>query len=956
MPSSDMQPSWPPRQVLAIVGAPRGGADDAAALLVASGLVTSDPVTSDTLASDPVAPGTETWAEVDRTVRASLAEVANRIDARILAHLGGSRDRPPRLDPGWEREPALEALAAAARAALAGGALDGTGTGDGRSVDTRPVLLAGPLLPITFAFWRRLLGPAPLAVLVVADPDVVARSLAVDDGLGVPHALALYEHYLLSAVRGLEGSTVLIADHAGLRADPASFVSTVARLLGGNGDVPSVEVDRLDAHWSPDRSRDDGTGPRLPVLDEQRALAQALRAHLGVHDPLGRLACDPPSAWSTALLDAERDLDHVVAGLEWAARQLEPLVRAVPQSRIPAKVPERTSNDADDTSGWSEPDGKGPYPLNASEDRRAYHRWLAAKRLPLVVGSASDTPVRRARTRPPGGRREPLLSLLVPVWRTPLWVLERSVGSVLAQGFGDWELCLCDDASGDPELTAYLRSLQRVDRRIHTTALGENGGISAATNGALALARGRYVAFLDHDDELALDALETVAEVLASEDADVVYSDEDKIDASGERFDPLFKPDWSPDLLLSFQYIGHLTVVRRQLVVDLGGLRSDYDGSQDYDLALRATERAGKIVHIPKVLYHWRTLPGSAASDASGTVAKPWAYEAGLRAIEDALARRGEAAEVTQEPRFAGRYHVRRLPSSEPLVSVVIPFRDEPGLLATCCSSLRDDPGYDRVELVLVDNGSELPETAALLERLAAEPGVTVLTSPGPFNWAALNNEAAREASGEVLLFANNDIEARSPRWLHAMLGHALRPEVGAVGARLIYPDGAIQHAGVVVGLGGIAGHVLRGLPGDHPGYNSMAIQTRNCSVVTGACMMTRREVFDSVGGFDEDLPVAFNDVDYCLALREKGFLVVYTPLAELVHHESRSRGHTDDLAESRRILERWGHVIVAGDPYLNTNLSHWRYWCPLSTAQEDDRWKTYLETAVSTRARSSST
>ena len=432
----------------------------------------------------------------------------------------------------------------------------------------------------------------------------------------------------------------------------------------------------------------------------------------------------------------------------------------------------------------------------------------------------------------------------------------------------------------------------------------------------------------------------------------MIYSDEDKIDAIGERFDPFFKPDWSPDLLLSYAYLAHLMVVRRSLVEELGGLRSDFDGSQDWDLALRATEKARRIAHVPEVLYPWRTLP---TSTSSGSEAKPWAFEAGRRVLEDAVARRG-GGEVTQSARFPGRYHARRHLASHPLVSAVIPFRDEPALLATCATSLRAAPGYDRLELVLVDNGSELPETAALLERLAGEPGIRIVGAPGPFNWAAINNAAARQASGELLLFANNDIEARVPGWLDALVGHALRPEVGAVGARLLYPDGTIQHAGVVIGLGGIAGHVLRGLPADQPGYASMAIQTRNCSVVTGACMMVRRDVFSSVGGFDEELPVAFNDVDFCLRLREQGYLVVYEPLAELVHHESRSRGHTDDLAEGKRIVERWAPAITAGDPYMNANLSHWRYWCPLSTAQEDYRWKTYLETSMSTPRSSSST
>jgi GT2 family glycosyltransferase len=874
------------------------------------------------------------------------------VDDRLLAFLGGSWDRPPLLEPGWHDDPSLDELASEAAAAFAAAYPDGT----------RTALWKDPRLSLLLPFWRRVLDRPLATVLVIREPEEIAHSLAVRDGFPVVRGLALYERYLRSALANLSGQPVHVVRYPDLLNDTAPFTKDVARFLEDSGvDVTSADDVELsstvDASLRHPLLGDELAGAARLVLSEQRGLASLLDGLVGSHPelaPPGNLGEE--SAWASSLLALERDLGHVFHGLVWATRQMEPLVRMTPRPTPSDSGLEKKDDPTEDGLEASEPDEKGPYPLNASEDRRAYHRWLTARRLPVVVGGASDPPRRRAVTRAPFRRRAPLISLLVPVWHTPIWVLERCVSSVLAQRFGDWELCLCDDASGDPELTAYLRSIQRIDRRIHTTALAGNGGISAATNGALALTRGRFVAFLDHDDELTPDALEAAAAAIEAEpDGDVFYSDEDKIDASGERFDPLFKPDWSPDLLLSFQYLGHLTIMRRALVAELGGLRSDYDGSQDYDLALRATEKARKIVHIPEVLYHWRTLPGSAASDSSGVVAKPWAYEAGLRAIEDALQRRGEDAEVTKEPRFAGRYHVRRALTSRPLVSVIIPFRDEPALLATCCESLRANPGYDRVELVLVDNGSELPETAALLDRLGRDPDVKILDAPGPFNWAAINNNAVREAKGEILLFSNNDIEARAPRWLHAMLGHALRPEVGAVGARLLYPDGDIQHAGVVVGLGGIAGHVLRGLPGEHPGYNSMAFQTRNCSVVTGACMMTRREVFDSVGGFDEHLPVAFNDVDYCLKLREKDFLVVYTPLAELIHHESRSRGHTDDLVESRRILERWAEVIIAGDPYLNTHLSHWRYWCPLSTAQEDDRWKTYLETSVSTRGRSSS-
>ncbi|HTX01728.1 MAG TPA: glycosyltransferase, partial [Acidimicrobiales bacterium] len=643
-------------------------------------------------------------------------------------------------------------------------------------------------------------------------------------------------------------------------------------------------------------------------------------------------------------------------GLMWAVGQLHPLLDIEPLEtgrseefiRYGRRSPELSVDDDD-----AEPASDSPYPLNASEDRRAYHRWLRARHLPVRVGGMSSPPRRHAATAA-SASTSPLVAVLVPVFKTPLWALERAVGSVLAQTTPDWELCLCDDGSDDEALSAYLGSLPALDRRIKVTALAENGGLSRATNAALALASAPYVAFLDHDDELAPQALASIAASLAGHpEGDMWYSDEDKIDLEGERFDPLFKPAWSPDLLLSFAYTCHLTVIRRALVVELGGLRPEFDGSQDYDLALRVSERAREIVHVPEVLYHWRILPGSAAT---GAEAKPWAFEAGRRAIEDAMERRGEPSEVTQMEQFPGRYHVRRQLRASPLVSVIIPFKDEPALLQTCTSSMRQAPGYDNFEFVLLNNGSALPETFALLEELSSQQGVRIVDVPGPFNWPAINNQGAAAASGEVLLFSNNDIEARVPRWMHAMLGHALRPEVGAVGARLLYPDGAIQHAGVEIGLGGIAGHVLRGLPGSYPGYNSMAIQTRNVSVVTGACMMTRRQAFESVGGFDESLPVAFNDVDFCLKLGERGLYVVYAPLAELVHHESISRGHTDDVAETERILERWGGAIAAGDKYVSPHLSHWRYWCPLSTAQEDARWTIYLTTSVLTRGESSST
>jgi GT2 family glycosyltransferase len=673
---------------------------------------------------------------------------------------------------------------------------------------------------------------------------------------------------------------------------------------------------------------------------------------MGTHQRFTMPDLGVESASTTEVLRLTDELALVGRALRFVTDQLAGTL----QVDIGTDSADQTSRDDGTGSDQFHEAGEGePYRLNASEDRQAYHEWLAWKRLPSVIGGMADPPVTKAATRAHRGTA-PFISVVVPVYRPPLWALRRCVGSVLAQTFADWEMCLVDDASGDPALSDALRSISKLDRRITVVASQTNGGISDATNRAISATSGRFIAFLDHDDELAPGALGAIAAAVERHPtADFLYSDEDKIDTLGERFDPLFKPEWSPDLLLSFAYTGHLGVIRRTLLDETGGLRSEFDGSQDYDLALRASEHARSIVHVPEVLYHWRSIPGSAASDTTSQQAKPWAYEAGRRAIDDALRRRGEPATVASDPTFPGRYHVRRHVVGHPLVSIIIPFRDEPAMLATCARTLRADPGYDNFELVLVDNDSALPETAALLDELGSEPGIRVLRSPGAFNWAAINNEAARACSGDILLFLNNDIEARVSGWLNALVGHAQRREVGAVGARLLYGDGTIQHAGVVIGLGGIAGHVLRGLPGDRPGYNSLAISTRDCSIVTGAAMMVRRKVFFDLGGFDETLAVAFNDVDFCFKLRERGYLIVFSPLAELIHHESKSRGHTDDFAENELMLSRWGHALAEGDPYHNVHLSHWRYWCPLTTAQEDDRWKNYLETRIPTPGSSSS-
>jgi O-antigen biosynthesis protein len=775
-------------------------------------------------------------------------------------------------------------------------------------------------------------------VFILTSPMESARRMQPAKGWSTPTALANYERLVRTTLGAMAGLPAVVADET---VSAAELLSSLEGLSSHLGESTASSSSSSPTPWV--------SASEVPL--EIDALWSLARSTIGTHQEFSPPALGDESAWTTELLRLAEELGQVGAALLFATEQLATAMQGEATQRSDASRKRREGEE----DQFHEPGDGEPYRLNASEDVEAYHAWLSWHRQPSVIGGMDSTARTRAATRR-RGRGEPLVSVVVPVYRTPIWALRRCVGSVLAQSFGEWELLLVDDASGVPELSAELRSLAKLDRRITALSSPSNGGISAATNRAVSAAEGRFIAFLDHDDELAPHALEAVAaSIAANPEADLFYSDEDKINTAGERFDPLFKPDWSPDLLLSFAYTGHLMVVRRSRFDEVGGLRSDYDGSQDFDLALRVSEAASAVVHIPDVLYHWRSIPGSAASDTTSQQAKPWAYEAGRRAIENALLRRNEPGMVTTIPEFPGRYHVRRDVIAQPLVSIIIPFRDEPAMLATCARTLRAEPGYENFELVLVDNDSALPETSALLAELSAEPRVRVLKAPGPFNWAAINNSAARACNGEMLLFLNNDIEARTPGWLDAMVGHVQRPEVGAVGARLLYADGTIQHAGVVVGLGGIAGHVLRGLPGDRPGYNSLAISTRDCSVVTGAAMMVRRELFLELGGFDETLAVAFNDVDFCFKLRQHGYYIVFTPLAELIHHESKSRGHTDDFAENQLMLTRWGTVLAAGDPYHNEHLSHWRYWCPLSTAQEDDRWKNYLETRIPTLVSSSS-
>ena len=523
----------------------------------------------------------------------------------------------------------------------------------------------------------------------------------------------------------------------------------------------------------------------------------------------------------------------------------------------------------------------------------------------------------------------PKVSLVMPVYNTLAKDLEAAVASVKAQIYGEWELCVCDDASTQPHVWPILEALAGSDGRIKVMRRESNGHISAATNSALTMCTGDYVAFLDHDDVLAPHALLRVVEWFGAHPGiRLVYSDEDKIGLDGRRFDPYFKPDFNLGLLRSHNYMCHFAVYERSLLEELGGIRLGFEGAQDYDLALRAVDSVGpeQIGHIPHVLYHWRVTPGSTAG---GHQEKSYAFLAGQRALTEHLSRRGLPGEVLEAPEAPGMYRVQwALPEVHPLVSIVIPTRNGTDLLRTCLDSLKTTR-YQSIEVVVVDNGSDDPAALALMAQREQAGEIKVLRDPSPFNYSALNNRAVHEmCQGEFVVLMNNDIEITHPEWLAEMVGVALEPRVGCVGARLWYPDGRLQHGGVIM-VCGVAGHAHKYLPKGHHGYMGRAVLTQDFLAVTAACLLIRRSVFEQVGGLDESLKVAFNDVDFCLRVHSAGFRNVWTPFAQMVHHESVTRGHEDTPEKQQRfageigILQKRWPALLANDPCYSPNLTN---------------------------------
>jgi GT2 family glycosyltransferase len=523
---------------------------------------------------------------------------------------------------------------------------------------------------------------------------------------------------------------------------------------------------------------------------------------------------------------------------------------------------------------------------------------------------------------------QPQISLLLPVYNVPERFLRAAIESVRSQVYENWQLCVADDNSPSPYVKRVVEEYAARDPRITYVFRQENGHIAEATNSAATLATGEFIGFLDHDDELRENALYwMVKELNEHRDADLIYSDEDKITEDGIRHYPHFKSDWNPELMLCQNYVCHFTVVRRAIFEKLGGIRKGFDGAQDWDFVLRVSEATtpDKIRHIPKILYHWRVIDGSTAK---ATESKPYVTAAQIKAVSEHLERRGDkGARVAALPAISMLRVRYAVPEPHPLVSIIIPTHNRHDLLSTCVSGILSKTAYKNLEIIIVDNRSDDAETLQHLEVMSQDPRVRVIRDEGAFNFARINNDAVKYARGSILGFVNNDIQVTSSEWLHEMVSHVIRVNVGAVGARLLYPNGTVQHAGVILGIGGVADHMMKHISAQSLGYFCRAVLPQNLSAVTAACMLVKREAYERVAGFDhENFAVAYNDIDFCLRLRQAGYLIVYTPYAELLHHESVSRGYEDSpekLARFQReygeMCHRWNRALLK-DPYYNPN------------------------------------
>ena len=902
-------------------------------------------------------------------------------------------------------------------------------------------LVKDPRLSILLPLWLPLVDPAA-CVVVVRDPREIAASLrATHRGvLTSQFPLLLWEKYVRSLLRALDGRRAIFVSYAALLADPQA---QTARLLHGLHELgltdlsPPTEqpADLIDA----DLHRSRGAN-HIVLSPEQSVLAEWLDAQTRERGPVtvagypnapdpDALLAEFESAFDHHVEQGRAEANHRIEGIErlHAEREQEHRRQAQEHEQAFARERERlwseiavhqrdlagerarvsdltselaATNDAAHTlrqqhaelsrhaaalnrgiddlrRSWS---WKSTAPLRGiarvltfgfSWDfeqklyrlyyglpgitharKRAFvlwlHKhasWLTRKTMSYQMEQQSQSYVQavpqseRTRRQPRMDKaraddviqkmwRHPFISVVMPVYNVdPRWLM-LAVDSVRNQYYPHWELCIADDASTKPETRAALdRLAQENDPRIKITRLPQNVGIAIASNAALDLATSEYIGLLDHDDELTRDALLEVARTIVEEDPDLVYSDEDKTDESNQRSNPFYKPDYSPEFFLSNNYLCHFTVMRADVLKRIGGFRNGVDGAQDFDLFLRFTAAAPRVVHIPKVLYHWRMITGSTAAIAS---AKPYTWEAGRKALQHRIELSGASAHVENGP-FPNTYRVRYTISGTPLVSIIIPFRDKPELLDVCVRSILAKTDYPHFEIIGVDNDSVDAATDATKHELAMlDSRIRFVDYDAPFNFSAITNFGAAQARGEHFLMLNNDTEVLSAEWLRSMLEHSQRQEIGVVGAKLLYPDDTIQHAGVIMDRTVVAMHPHQFLSREHPGYAARPHLLQNLCAVTFACAMTRRDVFEKLQGLNEtDLAICYNDVDYCLRARELGYLVVFTPYALLRHFESKSRGMDESTEKQARFKKefdymqrRHAEILKRGDPYYNPNLS----------------------------------
>ncbi len=564
------------------------------------------------------------------------------------------------------------------------------------------------------------------------------------------------------------------------------------------------------------------------------------------------------------------------------------------------------------------------YRKQLNKETNIYKYWLKRNEITLN---------KRSQIKKELGNLEykPLISIIMPVYNVDVKWIKEAIKSIKKQIYTNWELCIADDASTDPKLISYLHRISK-SPRIKVTFRKKNGHISEASNTALELAEGEYVALMDNDDIIQPHSLAEVVKLLNEKpDTDFIYSDEDKIDMSGKRVEPFFKPDWSPDLFMSTNYMSHLSVIRKKLVDEVGGFRKGYEGSQDYDLFLRITEKTNKIEHIPEVLYSWRKIPGSTSSEYSD---KGYAKETTIKALADALKRRNLKGEV-YDGLFPGSFRVKYKIKGSPLVSILIPTLDKYEYIERCISSLLEKTTYKNIEIIIIDTGSKEQKVLDYYEDLKQDSRIKILEWKEKFNYSAVNNFGVKNSKGEYIVLLNNDTEVLSPNWIEGMLEHAQREEVGAVGVKLFYPNNTIQHAGVILGINGgtgkgVAGHAFKFFPREIQGFPVQKDIIKNYSAVTAACLMVSKKKYEEVKGLEKSFRIAFNDVDFCLKLLKKGYYNVYTPYVELYHHESisvgtpeaKTRDNDEFSKEIDLIYEKWEENIL-NDKFYNKNLSN---------------------------------